>query len=357
MISFYPGPSQVAQVTGEYMTEALESGILAMNHRSVPFMTLLAKTKKTIRKKLMVPEGYEIVFTSSATECWEIIAQSLTGELSYHIFNGAFGEKWFDYTRKLHSKAVGLKFDPEDELSTANLDFSGRSSVICLTQNETSNGTRISAGILESFRISFPEPLIAIDATSSMAGEFLDFSHADVWFASVQKCFGLPSGMGIMILSPRAVERAYEIGENNHYNSLPFILDNYRKNQTPYTPNILGIYLLYRTMKKRPSIIKVNDLLVKRSEQLEKTVSKQEEFNFLIQNKSVRSITVAAMEGIPNTIKALKKDAIEQGILLGNGYGEWKETTFRIANFPAISPNEWKTLRKFLRAYRTTDNS
>ncbi|MCA6074010.1 aminotransferase class V-fold PLP-dependent enzyme [Fulvivirga sedimenti] len=357
MLSFYPGPSQVVPETGDYMIEALDSGILSMNHRSEPFMKLLAKTKKVIYKKLEVPPDYEILFTSSATECWEIIAQSLTVELSYHIFNGAFGEKWFNYTRKIHSKTVGLKFDPEIELSPANLDFSQPSSVLCLTHNETSNGTRLKMEVMQLFREAFPEPLIAVDATSSMAGDLLDFQLADVWFASVQKCFGLPSGMGIMILSPRAIERAYQIGDNKYYNSLPFMLENFRKNQTPYTPNILSIYLLYRTLQDRASISKVNNQLRKRHEQLEKVISKQTRFAFLIKNAAVRSVTVTALESTPKNVKSLKKTALEHGFLLGNGYGEWKESTVRIANFPAITRQEWKELRDFLRSTLAGDNS
>jgi phosphoserine aminotransferase len=351
MINFYPGPSQIAPDMASYMADAVESGILGMNHRSSEFMSLLKKTRKVLRKKLMIPENYEIIMTSSATECWEIIAQSLTSELSYHIFNGAFGEKWFTYTQRIHSKTLGLRYDPEDALSPKNLDLSEESSLICLTQNETSNGTCIDQATLQDFRESFPDPIIAIDATSSMAGDLLDFRLADVWFASVQKCFGLPSGMGIMILSPKAAETAYRINERKHYNSLPFVLDNFRKNQTPYTPNILGIYLLYRTMKRRPVIEKTYSRLIKRKGQITKAINKSDYLDFLINNKEVRSNTVIAIKGDRKTLTELKKQALDAGMILGNGYGEWKNSTIRIANFPAVSQSEWKTLRQFIKSF------
>ncbi len=351
MINFYPGPSQIAPDMASYMTDAVESGILGMNHRSREFMTLLKKTKKVLRKKLMIPEDYEIIMTSSATECWEIIAQSLATELSYHIFNGAFGEKWFTYTQRIHSKTLGLRYDPEDKLSPKNLDLSEGSSLICLTQNETSNGTRIDKATLQGFRESFPDPLIAIDATSSMAGDLLDFKLADVWYASVQKCFGLPSGMAVMVLSPKAVETAYRINERNHYNSLPFVMDNFRKNQTPYTPNILGIYLLYRTLKRRSAIEKTSARILKRKERLIKTLSKSKYLDLLIGNVEVRSNTVIAIKGERKTLSELKNQALAAGMILGNGYGEWKNTTIRIANFPAVSQSEWKTLRQFLKNF------
>ena len=351
MISFYPGPSQVAPETAEFMTDALSSGILGMNHRSNDFMTLLRRTKKTLRKKLLIPDDYEIVMASSATECWEIIAQSLASGLSYHLYNGAFGEKWFEYTRRIHSQSLGLHYDPEKELSPRNLDLSELSALICLTQNETSNGTRISGEILKTFREAFPAPLIAVDATSSMAGEHLDFTSADVWFASVQKCFGLPSGLAVMILSPRAVEAAYTINERRHYNSLAFVLDNFRKDQTPYTPNVLDIYLLYRTMKRRAVITKVHSRLIKRMEQLAKSISKNPLINPLIDNDSVWSQTVMAIELEPKIIPGLKKAARHEGFLLGNGYGEWKGSSMRIANFPAVSQDDWKRLRTFIKGY------
>ena len=350
MISFYPGPSQVSEETAEFMTDALHSGILGMNHRSAEFMKLMEKTRSILFKKLDIPGNYEMVFTSSATECWEIITQSLSPGLSYHLYNGAFGKKWFEYTRRIHSQTLGLQYDLDSPLAPDNLDLSEGSSVICLTQNETSNGTMISNEIIAEFRNSFPDPLIAVDATSSMAGQHLKFEHADVWFASVQKCFGLPSGMAVMILSPRAVEKAYEINERNHYNSLAFMIDNFRANQTPYTPNILAIYLLFRTLKKRPSIQKVDNRIHKRMEQLEKSISKLDMLEYLVNNPKVRSSTVCALSGKPSDISRLKKNALANGLLLGNGYGQWKDTSLRIANFPAINREHWKKLRDFLKS-------
>jgi phosphoserine aminotransferase len=37
-----------------------------------------------------------------------------------------------------------------------------------------------------------------------------------------------------------------------------------------------------------------------------------------------------------------------KGITLGKGYGEWKNDTFRVANFPAITDSEFEYLMKAL---------
>jgi phosphoserine aminotransferase len=58
---------------------------------------------------------------------------------------------------------------------------------------------------------------------------------------------------------------------------------------------------------------------------------------------------VIAVETAPPVIAQLKEGAKREGIVLGNGYGAWKDSTFRIANFPALTAEEINSLRNFLR--------
>ena len=349
MISFYPGPSRVDQNIPEYVYDAYHTGILSINHRSRKFTQLCRETIELLKKKLVIPEDYTIVFTSSATECWEIIAQSLTDEHSYHFYNGQFGQKWFNYTKKLKYHAIGYQFGASNELKTAEIDLSSEAGTICITHNETSNGTQVSVPRIAKLRSKYPDHLIAVDATSSMAGVFLDFKQADIWFASVQKCFGLPAGMAIMICSPAAIKTASEIQENKHYNSFNFLVENIQKYQTPYTPNVLNIYLLNRVMAERKRIDKIEKRIHKRREAYEEIIINSSRFSLHVSNKHVRSDTVIVVEGKPEDIVSIKKKAEKAGFTLGNGYGQLKDTTFRIANFPSLKKNEVKDLRAFLK--------
>jgi len=101
MISFYPGPSRVHDEIPTYVKDAARQGIMSMNHRSEEFMTISKRTIALLKQKLNIPKNYTIFFTTSATECWEIIAQSWITDKSYHLFNGSFGQKWYEYTHKL----------------------------------------------------------------------------------------------------------------------------------------------------------------------------------------------------------------------------------------------------------------
>lgn len=348
MISFYPGPSRLYSSIPAFMQEACEKGVLSINHRSPEFVEISKKLISLLKQKLRIPEDYTIFFTSSATECWEIIAQSLIKEKSFHLYNGAFGEKWMEYTQKLRPQARGKQFGLEEIIDPDYLPVLEDAELIALTQNETSNGTELSTDTLRSYRLRYPQKLIAVDATSSMAGVLLEFDQADVWFASVQKCFGLPAGMALMICSPAAVRKGLEIGEKDHYNSFTAMVERMKDFQTTYTPNVLGIFLLMKVMEMVPDIRETDANQRKNAGLWYAMLREMKEMKLLIENNAVRSGTVIALSGEEGLISRLKKEAKIEGILLGNGYGQWKANTVRIANFPAIEPQEFHKLKDFL---------
>lgn len=322
-----------------------------MNHRSEEFMTLCEKAVTLLKEKLNIPNSHAIFFTSSATECWEILAQSLVKRESFHIYNGAFGEKWFDYTKHIRPGAKAYTFDCEQEIDLKKIKFP-KSELICITQNETSNGTQVSNALISSFQKKYPKALIAVDATSSMAGIELNFMKADVWFASVQKCFGLPAGLAVMVCSPKAVARIKSTKENSHYNSLVLMNEMMNKWQTPYTPNVLGIYLLMRVLKDSKKIVSVHKKTEARAKAWQDFFKDGKNLRLYIQNPKVSSHTVITIAGKPELLTEVKRKAMKKGLLLGEGYGKLKSETFRIANFPALKKNEIKKLKDFLKAYQ-----
>ncbi|MEI9918049.1 MAG: aminotransferase class V-fold PLP-dependent enzyme [Bacteroidota bacterium] len=345
MISFYPGPSRVYDAIPKYVKSAHRKGVMSMNHRSDEFVSICEKTVALLKEKLSIPEDYKVYFLTSATECWEVIAQSLIINESHHIYNGAFGEKWFDYTRKLIPAAKNHLFDREKipEPSTYGGDL------ICITQNETSNGTQVANEIISAIHSRNPDHILAIDATSSMAGISLNFSAADVWFASVQKCFGLPAGLSIIVCSPKAIARMKSKGEKDHYNSMTLLDSMMDKWQTPCTPNVLGIYMLMRVMKDVEHIREVEKKLQDRIRQWAKFLERSKSIHHLVKNEEVRSSTVLALAVKGDLdMQKLKTKARQAGFLLGEGYGDLKKDTFRIANFPAIRPKEIQKLMQFL---------
>ncbi len=348
LLTFFPGPSKVDPNINVFLQEAYDLGILSLQHRSSEFMVLVKKTIDLLKAKLNIPKDYKIVFTGSATECWEILSQAFIEHFSLHVTTGAFGEKWYSYRCQLAPNAAQLRLSAQKIVSiNAILKFKNLKPIICLTQNETSNGTQVKNKLIRKIKTRIDPCLIFVDATSYMGGNEIDWRVGDVFFASVQKCFGLPPGLGIMVCSPRAILEAEKLNHKKHYNNLPALIKHIRTYQTPYTPNTLGIFLLKKVLEKRPDITLTNKILKERAKEVNRTLIKNRYKPFII-NSSVRSDTVLIFEDDKLFINDLKKKAIKVGIQLGNGYGHLKNTTFRIANFPAYSDKDFEKLINFL---------
>ncbi|MBF9252419.1 alanine--glyoxylate aminotransferase family protein [Pontibacter sp. 172403-2] len=351
MLNFYPGPSKVYPEVRNYLTDAFDEGILNTPHRGEQFVQLSRDVVGLLKRRLNIPQDYHIFFTSSATECWEILIQSLTSHRSSHIFNGSFGDKWYEYAKKLRPRAEGFLFEINEPMPLDQLAISADTELICFTQNETSNGTQVSPTTILNLHNRFRDTLIAVDATSSMAGLNLKMIKADIWFASVQKCFGLPPGLGILVCSPRAIFRAKQMAERGHYNSLVPMYEKMLNYQTTHTPNELSIYLLKRVLEDRPFIKTIEEALTDRAQELYTFFEQFTDFNLLVENEEVRSRTVLAVQASERLVDDIKKRAAHHNIRLGNGYGQWARTTFRIANFPAIQNEEYEELKRFFLHY------
>jgi phosphoserine aminotransferase len=351
MITFAPGPSKVYDTLPRYMQDAFEKGILSANHRSSVFMNLYQETEKLMREKLHMPEDYKLLFTSSATENWEIISQSIVEKASFHIYSGSFGKKWLEYAKHIIPNTASLKIEPSQAIDVASLAIGEEFDLIAITQNETANATQVPMAVLKELGEKYPEKMIAVDTTSSMGGIALDFSLADIWYASVQKCFGLPAGLGVLILSPKAIEKTIRKSERGRYNSLNFMLENAEGYQTHYTPNVFGIYLLNRVLQDLEEIQHVDARLRSRMLKLETAVAQSSKFRLLVENEATRSTTVLAISGKEEEIASVKKAAEKQEMQLGSGYGPLKPTSFRVANFPAITDAEFDRLVEFIRSY------
>lgn len=345
MLSFYPGPSKVHPEALEFIQEAFDQGIVSINHRSARFEALLKDTLEVLHAKWNIPSNYTIYFVSSATEAWEIVAQSLIEKQSLHLYNGAFGKKWAHYTQQIYPQAQSISFDAQARLSSVDLPSLTGIDTICLVQSETSNGTGQTIA-----RSLYGESLIAVDATSSMGGIELPWNEADVWLASVQKCLGIPAGLGIMICSPKALARAEKLGRKSHYNDILLMEENRKRFQTHYTPNVLSIYVLNRLTHLLPNL-SVIDAQTRKKMEIWKhfwLTNTNWGLQCLIENPELRLPTVLALQGDPEQIQLIQQTCLAAGIELGKGYGDWQANTVRIANFPSHTENDIQTLIQVL---------
>ncbi|MCS7073629.1 MAG: aminotransferase class V-fold PLP-dependent enzyme, partial [Bacteroidia bacterium] len=303
-----------------------------------PIIRLIRETSEIIKQKLELPNGYEVAFLTSATEIWSVIAESLASDETWIVKTGAFAEKWEQQIRYFQANVFSCT---ANELLS---DSHSSPSLIALVQSETSNGSQLPNDYLVEVRRRFPDAWIAVDATSSLGGLCLPYEKADLWFASVQKCFGLPSGLAILIFSERIKNYVLESkSQLKKYNALSSIFRMAEDFQTINTPNVLGIYCLQKVLKHRKSISYVDNELRKREQVFWQQVSRFpiQPFNRVAE---FRLPTVFCCIASEQNLRSILVTCAENGMIVGKGYGKLAETTFRVANFPQHNEEQFERL-------------
>lgn len=350
---FTPGPAALYPTVHQHLIEGLTQQLFSQSHRSAAYQSIHAKAVSHVKELLGVPENFWVFFFSSATEIWERLGQNCLDQHSLHFVNGSFSRRFFDIVTALgHAPekvetpwGESVNFDPQSLPHSPDL--------INFTLNETSTGVSLSLEEIYRFRAKYPEALVTLDMVSIAPYAAVDWSQVDAGYFSVQKCFGLPAGLGVLIAGPKALERAAAIqasGRNvGSYHSFASLLKYAQKNQTPETPNISAVYLLGKVCE---------DMLSKGIEQIRAETREKADmlYDFFAQHPSYELFVKTPTDRSPTVIvvntrddnKALLSRLAAEGLIVGNGYGPMKGKQLRIANFPAVSLEDVRRLINLL---------
>ncbi len=183
----------------------LKDAPLGRSHRAKVGKAKLQLAIDLTREILQVPANYRIgIVPASDTGAVEMAMWSLLGARGVDMLAWeSFGEGWVtDVAKQLKLKdARVLKAGYGDivDLKTVNFDND-----VVFTWNGTTSGVRVpNADWIPADR----KGLTICDATSAAFAQRLDYSKLDVVTFSWQKVLGGEAAHGMIILSPRAVER------------------------------------------------------------------------------------------------------------------------------------------------------
>src|SRR6195256_5632024 len=183
----------------------LKDAVLGRSHRSKIGKAKLKRAIDLTREILQVPADYRIgIVPASDTGALEMALWSLLGPRPVTVLAWeSFGEGWVsDVQKELKLKQLTVLKAPYGELpDLSKVDWS---SDVVFTWNGTTSGVRVpDADWIAAGR----EGLSICDATSAAFAQPLDFAKLDVVTLSWQKVLGGEAAHGILVLSPRAVER------------------------------------------------------------------------------------------------------------------------------------------------------
>jgi len=347
-VTFNPGPSQLYFTVEDHARKAFRDGIPSISHRSKDFESLVKHATNGLKELLGIPSNFSIFFTGSATEIWERSIQNLVDQHSLHFVNGAFSKRYFEIAQQLKKSPVKIE-------SPAGVGFNDyelndqQPELIALTHNETSTGVSLPLSFIHSFREKYPEALIIVDAVSSLPYPNFDYSKIDSVFFSVQKGFGLPAGLGVWVVNERCLTKAETLLSKGisigTYHNLPTLFSNSKKNQTPETPNVLGIYLLGSVVEDmlRRGIKVIRNETDYKAAILYNALKKHSLIRSFVQDQEFQSKTVIVADCGQET-ERISNHLQRYALQPGDGYGEFKKHHLRFANFPAHSKEQFEML-------------
>ncbi|MEM9574801.1 MAG: phosphoserine transaminase [Pseudomonadota bacterium] len=183
----------------------LDVAALGRSHRSKIGKTKLAQAIDLTREVLQVPDDYRIgIVPASDTGAVEMAMWSLLGARGVDMVAWeSFGAGWVtDAVKQLkldNCRKIEAGYGELPDLSQINFDND-----VVFTWNGTTSGVRVAnADFIPDDR----QGLTICDATSAAFAQDLEFEKLDVVTFSWQKALGGEGAHGILILSPRAVER------------------------------------------------------------------------------------------------------------------------------------------------------
>jgi phosphoserine aminotransferase len=183
----------------------LTDAALARSHRAKIGKAKLKRAIDLTREVLEIPADYRIgIVPASDTGAVEMALWSLLGaKPATMLVWESFGEGWLtDVEKQLKLKNVTVLKAPYGELpDLSKVDFAGD---VVFTWNGTTSGVRVPNG---DWIASDRDGLTICDATSAAFAQRIDWRKLDVATFSWQKALGGEGAHGMLVLSPRAVER------------------------------------------------------------------------------------------------------------------------------------------------------
>ena len=183
----------------------LSDACVGRSHRSKAGKAKLAEVLDRSRAILGIPKDYRIgIVPASDTGAVEMALWSLLGARGVDLLSWeSFGAGWVtDVTKQLKLKDVRTIEAPYGKLPDLAQVASDRD--VVFTWNGTTSGVRVPNG---DWIAADRQGLTLCDATSAAFAMDLPWARLDVTTFSWQKVLGGEGQHGVLILSPRAVER------------------------------------------------------------------------------------------------------------------------------------------------------
>jgi phosphoserine aminotransferase len=292
--------------------EILQNALLGRSHRSKEGKQRLVDAIELHRKLLGIPADYKIgIVPASDTGAVEMALWSMLGPRGVDVLAWeSFGAGWgSDISKELKLKDVRtLKAGYGEIPDLKQVDWSRD---VVFTWNGTTSGVKVPNGDWIS---DTREGLAICDATSAVFAMDLPWSKLDVTTWSWQKATGGEAAHGMIVLSPRAVQRletytpAWPLPKIFRMAKDGKLIDGIFKGETINTPSMLCVEDILDALKWGESVGGLKGMIA-RSEANLKAIAdwkaKTPWVDFLAADPAVRSNTSICLKVVDPWFTAL----------------------------------------------------
>lgn len=342
-----------------YAVNNLDLSVLGRSHRAPIGKQALKRACLDTAKILGLPKGYRVaVVPASDTGAMEMAMWSMLGQRPVDVlYWESFGQGWAsDITQQLqlnNSRVFNADYGQLPDLTQVNCEHD-----VVFTWNGTTSGARVpNADWIDTNR----QGLTFCDATSAVFAQKIDWQKLDVITFSWQKVLGGEGAHGMLILSPRAVERLesytpprplpkiFRMTENCK------LIDSLFTGATINTPSMLCVVDYLDALTWVESIGGVEVTINRANKNLatiESFVGQHDWINFLVTDKTIRSNTSVCLtldltaEQVQSVVKLLDEHQVAYDIGAYRdapaGLRIWCGATVENSNLEALMPwIEW----------------
>ena len=296
--------------------ESLSDACLGRSHRSKPGKAKLKNAIDRTRSVLRIPKDYRIgIVAGSDTGAVEMALWSLLGPRPIDVLAWeSFGEDWVtDVAKQLRLQDTRIIKAGYGELPDLKQINPARD--VVFLWNGTTSGVRVPNG---DWIPDNREGLTICDATSAAFAMDLPWPKLDVVTFSWQKVLGGEGGHGMLVLSPRAVQRlesynpSWPMPKTFRMTKDNRLIEGIFEGETINTPSMLGVEDYLDTLKWAESIGGLPALMARADRNLgvlANWVKKTEWVDFLARDAATRSNTSVCLKVVDPWFTALAADA------------------------------------------------
>ena len=296
--------------------DALKNALLGRSHRAKAGKARLKRAIDLTRDILQVPAGYRIgIVPASDTGAYEMAMWTMLGQRPVDcVAWESFGEGWVnDAVKQLKLKDARIMLAPYGDLP--DLAAVNPAHDVLFTWNGTTSGVRVpNADWISADRTG----LTFCDATSAAFAQDLDWPKLDIVTYSWQKVLGGEAAHGMLILSPRAVERletytpAWPLPKIFRLTSGGKLIEGIFAGETINTPSMLCVEDYIDALEWAQSVGSLQGLIARcdaNAKAVADFVAKKPFLGFLAKDPATRSNTSVCLTFIDPAITALAPEA------------------------------------------------